>query len=180
MASEIVIWPEKVLTSATQPVTEFGEKLEALLRDMDEAVHEAEGIGIAANQIGVPLRVALIGRGDGTFFEIVNPTILEKSEKVTLREGCLSVPDEWEQVERFKKVKVRYQDKSEQWHEVEVEGQLAHVFQHEIDHLDGTVYVMRLSNLKRGLIRERMEKLKRLLKQRERDREREREEAAKK
>lgn len=166
-SKDIVIWPDKVLNTSTQPVTEFGEKLEALLARMDQAVRDAEGIGIAANQIGVPLRVALVGRGDGTFFEIVNPKVLERSEKITLREGCLSVPDEWEQVERFRKVKVRYQDKSQQWHEVEAEGQLAHVFQHEIDHLDGTVYVMLLSNLKRTLIRERMEKLKRLLKQRE-------------
>lgn len=164
MAKQIVVWPDKVLNSKTKPVTDFGEPLEALLKELDEAVREAEGIGIAANQIGVPLRVALVGRGDGTFFEIVNPEVLSKSEKVTLREGCLSVPEAWEQVERFHKVKVRYQDKTAEWHEVEAEGQLAHVFQHEIDHLDGTVYVMHLSNLKRGLIRERMEKLKRYLK----------------
>lgn len=166
MAKDIVIWPDKVLNTATRPVTEFGAPLEALLAEMDASVREAEGIGIAANQIGVPLRVALVGRGDGTFFEIVNPTVLERSEKVDLKEGCLSVPDEWEQVTRFRKVKVRYQDRTGAWHEVEAEGQLAHVFQHEIDHLDGTVYVMHLSNLKRGLIRERMEKLKRLLQQR--------------
>lgn len=165
MAKQIVIWPDKVLNTPTRPVTEFGEPLEALLKEMDAAVREAEGIGLAANQIGVPLRVALVGRGDGTFFEIVNPGILSKSEKVVLNEGCLSVPEAWENVERFHKVKVRYQDKTAQWHEVEAEGQLAHVFQHEIDHLDGTVYVMRLSNLKRGLIREKMEKLKRVLKQ---------------
>ncbi|MBX5480238.1 MAG: peptide deformylase [Myxococcaceae bacterium] len=169
MAKDIVIWPEKVLNAPARPVTEFGEPLDALLKDMDEAVRAAEGVGIAANQIGVPLRVALVARGDGTFFEIINPQILEKSEKVTLREGCLSVPEEWEQVERYKRVKVRYQDRAQQWHEVEAEGQLAHIFQHEIDHLDGTVYVMHLSSLKRGLIRERMEKLKRLLKQRARN-----------
>lgn len=166
MAKDIVIWPDKVLNSATRPVTEFGEPLEVLLKEMDASVREAEGIGIAANQIGVPLRVALVGRGDGTFFEIVNPKVLERSEKVDLKEGCLSVPDEWEQVTRYRKVKVRYQDRTQAWHEVEAEGQLAHVFQHEIDHLDGTVYVMHLSSLKRGLIRERMEKLKRLLQQR--------------
>lgn len=162
---DIVVWPDKVLNTPTQPVTEFGEKLEALLAEMDAAVRKAQGIGVAANQIGVPLRVALVGRKDGTFFEIVNPKILEKSGKVTLKEGCLSVPDEWEQVARFHKVKVRYQDRNQQWHEEEAEGHLAHVFQHEIDHLDGTVYVMHLSNLKRTLIRERMEKLKRALRE---------------
>lgn len=161
MANEIVVWPEKVLNTPTRPVTEFGEPLEKLLAEMDEAVRAAEGIGIAANQIGVPLRVALVGRGDGTFFEIVNPEILSRDEKVQLREGCLSVPGEWEQVDRFRKVRVRFQDRAGAWHEEEAEDQLAHVFQHEIDHLDGTVYVMHLSALKRSLIRERMEKLKR-------------------
>jgi peptide deformylase len=166
MAKEIVIWPDKVLNTATRPVTEFGDgALGPLFAEMDAAVREAEGIGLAANQIGVPLRAALVGQGDGTFLEVVNPTVLEKSERVSLREGCLSVPDEWEQCPRFRKVKVRYQDRHGGWHEQEAEGQLAHVFQHEIDHLDGTVYVMHLSSLKRGLIRERMEKLKRLLAQ---------------
>lgn len=161
MAKEIVIWPDRVLNTPTRPVTDFGRSLEELLAEMDAAVREAEGIGIAANQIGVPLRVALVGRGDGTFFEIVNPEILSREEPLALREGCLSVPEEWEQVDRFRKVRVRYQDRTGGWHEVDAEGQLAHVFQHEIDHLDGTVYVMHLSNLKRGLIRQRMEKLKR-------------------
>ena len=174
MAKDIVIWPDKVLNTATRPVTDF-EILPALFEEMDAAVREAEGIGLAANQIGVPLRAALVGRGDGTFIEVVNPSILEKKEKVTLREGCLSVPDEWEQTPRFKKVKVRYQDRHGAWHEQEAEGQLAHVFQHEIDHLDGTVYVMLLSPLKRGLIRERMEKLKRLLAQSQKEKEKEQE-----
>ncbi len=171
MAKEIVIWPDKVLNTATKPVTQFDESLAALFEEMDAAVREAEGIGLAANQIGVPLRAALVGKGDGTFLEVINPTILEKSEKVTLREGCLSVPDAWEQTPRFKKVKVRYQDRNGEWHEQEAEGQLAHVFQHEIDHLDGTVYVMLLSPLKRSLIRERMEKLKRLIAQSKKEQE---------
>jgi peptide deformylase len=165
MAQDIVIWPDRVLNTPAQPVTDFGRPLEELLAEMDAAVREAEGIGIAANQIGVALRVALVGRGDGTFFEIVNPEIISGSEPISLREGCLSVPEEWEQVERFRKVRARYQDRTAAWHEVEAEGQLAHVLQHEIEHLDGIVYVMHLSNLKRGLIRERMEKLKRSRKQ---------------
>ncbi|WP_224240728.1 peptide deformylase [Hyalangium gracile] len=164
MARDIVIWPHKVLTSATQPVTDFGPALEKLLSEMHEAVIEAKGIGIAANQLGEPLRVALVGREDGTFFEIVNPQVLERSEDITLEEACLSVPEAWEKTPRFKKVKVRYQDKTGQWHEVEAEGRLAHVFQHEIDHLDGHVFVELLSSLKRSLIQERMKKLQKALK----------------
>jgi peptide deformylase len=164
MARDIVIWPHKVLTSATQPVTDFGPALEKLLNEMEEAMREAKGIGIAANQVGEPLRVALVGREDGTFFEIVNPQILERSGEVTWEEGCLSVPDVWEKVKRYEKVKVRYQDKTGQWHEVDADGKLAHVFQHEVDHLDGHVFVDLLSSLKRSLIQERMKKLQKLLK----------------
>src|SRR5262249_9063860 len=108
-----------------------------------------------------PLRVALVGRGDGSFFEIVNPKILERSGKVTWQEGCLSVPEAWEQVERAERVRVRFQDRHGTQHEETADGKLAHVYQHEIDHLDGTVFVMLLSSLKRGLLRERMERLRR-------------------
>jgi len=155
---DIVIWPSKVLETPTQPVTEFGPPLEELITDMHAAMKEAEGIGIAANQVGVSLRLAIVGREDGTWFEIVNPQVLERSGKVELREGCLSVPDQFEQTPRFGKVKVRYQDRTGAWHEQVAEGRLAHVLQHEIDHLDGTVFVMHLSPLKRGLFRERMKK----------------------
>lgn len=167
MARDIVIWPHKVLTTPTKPVTDFGPTLQQLLDEMDEAVKKAEGIGIAAPQIGVPLRVALVGREDNTFFEIVNPQLLERSEPVELQEGCLSVPDEYDKVPRFRKVKVRYQDKTGQWKEDVHEDRLAHIFQHEIDHLDGVVFVSHLSSLKRGLLREKMLKLQRNLKRSE-------------
>src|SRR5437763_1040112 len=133
MPREIVLWPEKVLTQPAERVTDFGPKLQTLLEEMQEAVVRYEGIGIAAPQIGVSLRVALVGREDGTFFEIVNPTILEQSEPVELREGCLSVPNEFEDTPRFRKVQVRYQDKDGQEHQLWAEDRLAHVFQHEID-----------------------------------------------
>lgn len=159
MPREIVRWPAKVLTTPTREVTDFGPGLEALLTEMMEACKAADGVGIASNQIGESYRVAWVGREDGTFFEIVNPKILEQSGKVTLEEGCLSVPGEWEPCPRYHRVKVSYQDKTGKSHELEAEGRLAHVLQHEIDHLDGTVYVMRLSSLKRELIKKRMQKL---------------------
>lgn len=163
-AKPIVIWPHKVLESPTKKVTEFGPKLEELLAEMAESMKEYEGIGIAANQIGVPLAVSLVGKEDGTFFEIVNPEILSTSEPIELREGCLSVPDQFEMTPRFRKVKVRYQDKTGAWHELEAEDRLAHVLQHEIGHLNGEVFVSKLSSLKRGLMRERMKKYKSLQK----------------
>ncbi len=167
MARPIVVWPNKILSQPTKPVTEFGPALDALLAEMEEAMHEAEGIGIAANQIGVGLRVAWVGRGDGTFFEIVNPTILSRERPVGLSEGCLSVPGENEVCPRHEKVRVKYQDRAGAWYELEAEGRVAHVLQHEIDHLDGRVYVDHLSGLKRSLIRDRMKKLQRLHEQHE-------------
>ncbi|HTS82605.1 MAG TPA: peptide deformylase [Myxococcaceae bacterium] len=159
MPKPIVIWPDKVLSTRTRPVTEFGPGLVSLLDEMMESLRAAEGIGIAANQIGVPLAVAWVGREDGTFFEIVNPSVLEKGEPVSLEEGCLSVPHEWEQTPRFTKVRVRYRDRTGAEQELSAEGRLAHVLQHEIDHLEGTTFVDHLSQLKRGLIRKRMQKL---------------------
>lgn len=166
MARDIVIWPNKVLNTQTKPVTDFGENLTKLLDEMFLAMKEAEGIGIAANQVGVSLRCSWVGREDGSFFEIINPQILEKSGPVTLEEGCLSVPDYFEKTPRFHKVKVKYQDKAGEWHELEAEGRLAHVLQHEIDHLDGHVFVDHLSGLKRGLVLEKMKKLQKLMKRR--------------
>jgi peptide deformylase len=159
MTLPIVIWPDEVLDRPTQPVTDFAA-LPALIEQMDAAMKAADGIGIAANQVGVALRLALVGREDGTWFEIVNPQMLSKEEEVVLPEGCLSVPGEWRDVKRFRKVRVRYQDRTGETHELEAEGRLAHVLQHEIDHLDGTVYVQHLAALSRKLIKERMIKRK--------------------
>lgn len=159
MAKPIVLWPNKVLQRPTAKVTDFGPDLEKLLGEMMDSLREAEGIGIAANQIGVPLRLAWVGRPDGTFFEIVNPELLETSEPVTFEEGCLSVPGEFEQTPRFRKLKVRYQDRTGVWQTLEAEDRLAHVLQHEIDHLEGTVFVNRLSSLKRDLLKKKMLKL---------------------
>ena len=161
MATPIVIWPARVLTRPTRAVTEFGAKLQPLLDEMLESVREAQGIGIAATQIGVDLRVALVGREDGEFFEIVNPEVLERSEPVSLVEGCLSVPDEFEPTPRHRRVRVRFWDKDGQPHELAAEDRLAHVLQHEIDHLDGVVFVTHLSTLKRDLIRKKMRRRKR-------------------
>jgi peptide deformylase len=163
MAKPILVWPDKVLQRPTVKVTDFGPGLETLLAEMADSLREAEGIGLAANQIGVGLRLAWVGRTDGTFFEIVNPELLEKSEPVTFEEGCLSVPGEFEETPRFRKVKVRFQDRTGAWQTLEAEDRLAHVLQHEIDHLDGTVFVNHLSSLKRDLIRKKMLKLQKTI-----------------
>lgn len=160
MAKSIVIWPDPVLSSPTREVTAFDAELAALLEEMRAAMVEAKGIGIAANQIGVPLRVAIVGRGDGTHVEMVNPRITARRGEKSWAEGCLSVPGEEEQVVRFEEVDVTWQDAKGATHTETAKEKFAHVVQHEVDHLDGTVYVMRISNLKRDIIRRRMLKLK--------------------
>jgi peptide deformylase len=162
MAREIVIWPAVVLDNPTREVTRFGPELEQLFAEMMEAMHEAKGVGLAANQIGFPLRAAIVGRGDGTFVEMVNPRITAKREPVlTLVEGCLSVPGEEGEVPRYKEVDVTYQDRHGKTHTVTATERFAHVVQHEVDHLDGVVYVQHLSNMKRDVMRRKMNKLKR-------------------
>jgi peptide deformylase len=155
MTLPIVLWPSAVLDTPTQPVTDFAPLAELLVR-MEAAMREADGIGIAANQVGLPLRLAIVGRDDGSWFEIVNPVVLSREEPVVLDEGCLSLPGEWHDVSRFRRVRVRYQDRVGAFHEVDAEDKLAHVLQHEIDHLDGRVYAFHLPPLKKKLVRERM------------------------
>ena len=156
----VVLWPSKVLETPTQPVTDFGPPLHELIDDLLRSMRGYDGIGIAANQVGVPLRVAIVGREDGSWFEIVNPVVLATEEPVVLSEGCLSVPDQFEMTPRFRKVRVRYQDRTGATHELAAEDRLAHVLQHEIDHLDGNVFVTKLSSLKRQLIRSKLKRLK--------------------
>jgi len=130
---------------------------------MHAAMVEAKGIGLAANQIGVPLRAAIVGRGDGTFVEMVNPRVTAHRGAKTWAEGCLSVPGEEEQVARYEEVDVTWQDRKGERHTETAKEKFAHVVQHEVDHLEGTVYVMRISSLKRDIIRRRMLKVKKEL-----------------
>ena len=166
MSKPIVWWPHTVLSSPTRPVTEFGAALEPLLADLRESLAVEKGVGIAANQIGVGLRLAIVAPEETAPFVVANPEWLERSGHVTYDEGCLSVPFEWENVKRHEKVRVRFQDETGAVKELAAEGRVAHILQHEIDHLDGRVYVDLLSPLKKSLIRQRMMK-----RQKERERE---------
>jgi peptide deformylase len=156
MIRAIVIWPDPILSRPTVPVERFDVDLHQLLADLAESMAEAKGIGIAANQVGINLRVALVGRGDGTFAEMVNPRIVAKRGKVDRVEGCLSVPGEEETVKRAAEVDVEYQDRNGKTCRETATERFAHVVQHEVDHLDGLVYVNHLSPLKRDIIRRRM------------------------
>jgi peptide deformylase len=166
MIYPIVKYGNPVLEKPASPVTVFDDKLKALVDNMFESMYEAHGVGLAAPQIGISKRLAVI---DVTFKEdpeaklvLVNPQIIHKEGKQAQSEGCLSVPDFRESVTRAKKVTIRAQDVHGKWYEKTGEELLARAFLHEIDHLDGKLYISHISALKRDLIKRKIRKLVKL------------------
>ena len=138
----IVTVGDPVLRKTSRPVTKFDEKLSQLIDDMIETLHNADGAGLAAVQVGVLRRIAIIDIDDGKgLVELINPEIVEMSEeKVSEEEGCLSVPNEFGIVSRPVSVTVRAQNREGKWCLHKGEGLRARCFCHEIDHLDGKLY----------------------------------------
>jgi peptide deformylase len=147
-----------------KPVDRVDDDVRRLLDDMSETMYAADGVGLAAPQIGVLKRCIVIDtspRQDGQkLIHLVNPTIVRAEGRTTYTEGCLSIPGEAEDVDRYAKVWVRALDYSGKEFELECDGLLAIAAQHEGDHLEGTLFVDHLSSLKRELIKKRMKKLK--------------------
>ncbi len=164
MVHEIVIWPDPVLKKKAAPVARFDAALHKLLADMTETMYAADGVGLAAPQIGISQRVVVIDtspRQEGQkLLEVINPEIVAARGEVVYNEGCLSIPGEVEEIKRHEEVAVRFFDREGKKIELEATGLLAIAFQHEIDHIDGMLFVDRLSALKRELIKRRMKKLK--------------------
>jgi peptide deformylase len=163
MVYPIVKFGDPVLETPTQPVTVFDEDLRKLVEDMFVSMYEAHGVGLAANQIGLSKRLAVI---DVTFKEdpgqklvLINPTIVRVEGKVTQAEGCLSLPEFREKVTRPARVTVRAQDLDGKWYEKTGEDLLARAFLHETDHLEGKLYINHISALKRDLIKRKVRKL---------------------
>ena len=163
MIYPIVKYGNPVLEKPAAPVTEFDDELKTLVADMFESMYQAKGVGLAAPQIGISKRLAVI---DITFKEkpseklvLANPEIIHTEGKQTQSEGCLSIPDFRENVTRANKVTVRAQDVNGQWYEKTGEELLARAFLHETDHLNGKLYLSHLSALKRDLIKRKIRKL---------------------
>lgn len=166
MIYKIVKYGEPVLEEKADPVvdSEFGSKeLKQLVADMFETMYSAKGVGLAAPQIGIKKRLTVIdpSAGDNPSERVVliNPEILEKQGKLTEEEGCLSIPGFREQVQRAKVTRVKAQDENGEWFELRGEDLLSRAIQHEYDHLDGVLFIHRLSPLKRDLIRRKIRKL---------------------
>ena len=163
MIRDIVKYPGPILQRPTEKITDFNEELRTLAEDMFESMYRAQGIGLAAPQIGVTKRITVIDLSNkenpDDKIVLVNPEIVHKEGRQVAEEGCLSLPDVREKVSRAAKVKVRAQNLQGEWFEMEGTELLARAFQHEIDHLDGILFLWRLSALKRDLILRKIRKL---------------------
>ena len=138
----IVTEGDECLRKVCRPVTAFNARLHQLLDDMNDTLVEASGAGLAAPQVGVLRRVCLVlDEETGEFIELINPEIIAQGGEQTGLEGCLSVPGKWGIVTRPNVVRVRAQDRNGEWFEAEGEGLTARAFCHEIEHLDGHLYV---------------------------------------
>jgi len=154
---DILIIPEKKLRLVSEPIKTFDKPLRTLVDDMFETMYEAPGIGLAAIQIGEPLRVITIdvaGKDEPKAPQLfINPEIVWSSDETsTYEEGCLSIPEYYEEVERPAKVRVKYFDADGKAHEVEADGLLATCLQHEIDHINGVLFIDHISKLKRDRV----------------------------
>jgi peptide deformylase len=160
---DILIIPDKRLRQKSEPVTAIDPAVRALVEDMFETMYDAPGIGLAAIQIGVPRRVVtmdLAKKDEPKAPQVfINPEITWASDDRTIyEEGCLSIPEYYEEVERPKSVKVTFLDLDGKQHEIEADGLLATCLQHEIDHLDGVLFIDHISKLKRDMVVKRFKK----------------------
>lgn len=159
---KIVAYPFPVLKEKAKPVTEFDENLEKLVADMVETMYAAPGVGLAAPQIDVPLQVAVIDiktkDDENDLIVLVNPKIIKGEGEQTDEEGCLSVEEYSSKVKRFEKVWVEAQDIQGKPINFEAEGFFARVIQHELDHLNGKLFLDRISSLKRSLYKKKRKK----------------------
>lgn len=155
----ITEYPEEVLAQTGEPVTEFGDELRALCDDMFETMYDDEGVGLAAPQIGLSLRLFVMDCA-GIKLVAANPEVIEVSGRQNGHEGCLSLGKVPAVVTRGEKAKLRAQDLNGKWFEKEAEGYAARCFQHETDHCDGKLFIDHLPKLRREMVIKKFRKEK--------------------
>jgi peptide deformylase len=168
MVHEVLIWPDPRLKTKAKPVSAVDAAVRTLVDDLLETMYAQDGVGLAAPQIGVSQRIVVIDSRPQVDPDkpekpivLINPVLVGGAGEAIWNEGCLSVPGEFEDVERFETISVRALNRDGQPFEItDARGLLAIALQHETDHLDGTLFVDRVSTLKRELIRRRMKRLK--------------------
>jgi peptide deformylase len=163
MIRTIVHLPDPVLRQVAADVTKFDESLQQLIDDMFETMYDAPGVGLAAPQIGISLQLAVVDvLGDKTQqYVLINPKVIASEGNTKYQEGCLSVPGVYDTVERATSVTIQALDRHGKPFEMTADGLLGECFQHEIDHLNGRLFIDLLSPLKRSLARRKLDKFKR-------------------
>ena len=162
--------PDPILRTISTPVEEIDAELQTLIDDMFETMYAAPGIGLAAIQVGVPKRILVIDLQEPESDEedappvknpmvFINPVIIEEGDELSVyNEGCLSVPDQYAEVERAARVRASWMDRDGRIHEEELDGLLSTCLQHEMDHLEGVLFIDHLSRLKRDIILKKLTK----------------------
>ena len=170
MIRSIVLYPDPILKSKSKPITEFTPELKELAADMTETMRNANGIGLAAVQVGEAIRMMVMDvhyeqeeRGDSLV--LCNPEVLNEEGSETAEEGCLSIPDVREDVERSLKVKVKGQGLDGVEQVFEFEGLLARCILHEIDHMNGQLFIQRIPAIKRIFLKRQLDQLKKSYKE---------------
>jgi len=168
----IIETPDPILRQISTPVEKVNDELRALIDDMFETMYAAPGIGLAAIQVGVPKRLLVIdlqepkeegGEPERDPLVFINPEILEASDTLQVySEGCLSVPEMYAEVERPDRIRARWLDRDGKPHEEELDGLLGICLQHEMDHLEGILFIDHLSRLKRDMILKKLAKIRKL------------------
>ena len=160
----ILYLPDPRLREVSKPISHFDDQLQTLIDDMFETMYAARGVGLAAPQIGINLRLSVIDViGDKkNQLVIINPEIIAREGEKKFEEGCLSVPGAYDTVIRAEKVTVKALDRTGKPFEIEAEGLLAECLQHEIDHMNGKLFIDMLSPLKKAMARKKLDKFKRL------------------
>ncbi|MCR5347799.1 MAG: peptide deformylase [Fretibacterium sp.] len=154
---DILRYPNPLLKKTTEPVTAFDEELAGFVEKLYAAMRAHDGVGLAAPQVGVLKKLAVV-EYEGKSYTLINPRVLEKRGEQEGEEGCLSFPGVYAMVKRPEWVRIEFQDMEGQMHVTEAEGFLARAFLHEMDHLDGHLFIDYLTPLKRGAIRKKMMK----------------------
>lgn len=159
----IITYPHPVLRQKAEKITVFDQKLQDLVADMAETMYKAPGVGLAANQIGIARQLVVVDRStaenERCYITLVNPVISDGEGSVIDEEGCLSVIECYAKVKRFRKIHVTAQDVHGNPLEFDAEDRYARIIQHEVDHLLGTLFIDRLSPLKRALYKKKLKKI---------------------
>jgi peptide deformylase len=161
------VYDQPVLRKKAKPVKHIDGEVRRLTENMLETMHQASGIGLAANQVGILQRVIVVDLSgmedspDFTPLAMVNPEVIAEEGSWVMEEGCLSIPDIREEVERADRIRVRYRDAEDRECEMEADGLLGRVILHEIDHLDGVLFIDRIGAVKKKLLRGRLNKIRR-------------------